>query len=222
MRTAVDVCSLFNCLVPKFSYNLQRKLVVARRGRTRAAPSPFFRAAHLSPADVLMAIPASHQLVQFLDHSFLFKKDCRENACRSIKIHKTRCHPGRPVNLYFRAELRRTLLDKFKSEEAAIKKSIIRSVATELAKQHPYSLDQRLQRLRFSHRWCEVIQRELASGEPLTNPARRIMEPGLVSFSLEDLCSTCTSKMCANAQARFPDLEPSLGLLLVVKKLKLL
>ena len=128
------------------------------------------------------------------------------------------------MNLDFRAELRRTLLDKFKSEEAVIKKSIIRSVATELAKQHPYLLDQRLQRLRFTHRWCAVIQRELASGEPSKNPAaaRRIMEPGLVSFSLEDLCSTCTSKVCANVQARFSDLEPSLGLLLLVKKLKLL
>ena len=171
---------------------------------------------------VLMTVPAGHQLVQFLNQSFLFKKGCRENACRSIRIHKSRCHPGRPVNVDFRAELCRTLLDKFKSEEAVNNKSIIRSVAEQLAKQHPYSLDERLQRLRFSHRWCAVVQRELASGEPLKIPARRIMEPGLVSFCLEDLCSTCTSKICANGQARFSDLEPSLGLLLLVKKLKLL
>jgi hypothetical protein len=193
-----------------------------RCGRPRKDGSVTMQPAEV--ANAACAVPAGHQLVQFLNNSFLLKEDCLENARRSFRIHKSRCHPGRPVNLYFRAELRRTLLDKFKSEEAAIKKSIIRSVATELAKQHPHSLDQRLQRLRFSHRWCEVIQRELASGEPLTYPAaaRRIMEPGLVSFSLEDLCSTCTSKMCANAQARFSDLELSLGLLLVVKKLKLL
>ena len=169
-----------------------------------------------------MTVPGGHcQLVQFLNHSFLLKEDCREKACRSIRIHKSRCHPGRPVNLDFRAELCRTLLDKFKSEEAVIKKGIIRSVAKQLAKQHPYSLDERLQRLRFCHRWCAVIQRELASGEPLKIPAQRIMEPALVSFSLENLCSTCNSKVCANVQARFPDLEPSLGLILVVKKLKL-
>jgi len=95
-------------------------------------------------------------------------------------------------------------------------------VAKELARQGPYLLDEGLQRLTFRNRWCKIVQRDLASGEPLKIPDQRTTQPLLASFSLENLCSTCVSNVCRNIQKeRFSNYEPSLGLLIFVKKLTL-
>jgi hypothetical protein len=95
-----------------------------------------------------------------------------------------------------------------------MKSSLIRSVAKELAKKHPFSLDLSLQRMRFCRRWCLNIQKELASGKPI-KPAGRTAAPAISAFSLEKICSACKDKFCVRLDTHYSNYEPFLGLLLL-------
>jgi hypothetical protein len=152
--------------------------------------------------------------------SFLMSKDSLADLAQEFRKHKSRCHAGRPVNVEFRNELFRCLLEKFKQQgqRVVIKSSLIHSVAKELAKKHPFLLDQSLQRLRFCRRWCRNIQNDLASGNWIQTGGRTVAPPGVVSFSLQQICSTCKSKLCADPGILFSKYEPSVGFLLLVKK----
>ena len=170
------------------------------------------------------------QQAQVVNIPFLLTDDCRENevlnTCRLFRKHMNRCKTGstgRPVNIDFRNELCRTLLDKFKQEK--ITSGMIHTVATHLAKKHPFSLDNSLQRMQFRRRWCGTIsaqiQDQLASGMPLRSSGTSgTKAPVLSSFSLDSFCSTCVDKAFANVHAYFPEYEPSVGLLVLIQKVQ--
>jgi len=177
-----------------------------------------FTAPYLMPLSVC-------QQVQFFNTPFSLTDDCFESTLRSIRKHKNRCKTGlagRPVNMDFRNELCRTLVDQFKSAKAIIQTSVIRTIAKDLAKKNPFAFDKSLQRMQFGRRWCRTIQLQLASeGMPLRSSATsRTTAPGLLKFNLEDFCSTCLGKAFGNVETHFPQHEPSLGLLLLIKKVQ--
>ena len=166
------------------------------------------------------------QQAQVVNIPFLLTDDCRENevlnTCRLFRKHMNRCKTGstgRPVNIDFRNELCRTLLDKFKQEK--ITSGMIHTVATHLAKKHPFSLDNSLQRMQFRRRWCSTIQYQLASGKPLRRSGTSgTSTPVLSSFSLDSFCSTCVEKAFSNVHAYFPQYQPSIGLLVLIEKVQ--
>jgi hypothetical protein len=105
-------------------------------------------------------------------------KDCVEDVAQEFRKYKRSCQAGRPVNIEFRNELFYSLLEKFKGERVVIiKTSLIHSVAKELAKKHPFSLDESLQRMHFRRGWCLNIQKELASGNPIKTGGRTAALP---------------------------------------------
>lgn len=158
---------------------------------------------------------------------FLVSKDCLENVAQKLHClqdvsqkfskRKGRC-AGRPVNLEFRTELLRRLVEKFQGGDRKVKTSSIRLVAKELAKKHPFSLDESLQRMRFCRRWCLAVESQLALGNPIKTGRRTAAPPGAVSFSFERICSECKSAVFSRVKTQFSEYEPFLGLLFLVQK----
>jgi hypothetical protein len=156
-----------------------------------------------------------------LNTQFLLASDCHEFMLRQIRKHKNRCKTGstgRPVNMDFRNELCRILLDKFKGGKK-VKTVAIQTEAMNLSKTHPFLLDNSLQRMQFRRRWCVSIQLQLASGIPFRSGGTSgFTDPGLSSFSLDSFCSTCVGKAYAGVDALFSHHEPSHFLLVLIKK----
>ncbi len=165
----------------------------------------------------MLPIPSGYQLLECMNIPFLISKDCLEDVAEEFRKHKGRC-AGRPVNVEFRNELFRSLLEKFQGDRVVIRSSLIRSVAKELAKKHPFSLDESLQRMRFCRRWCLNIQSELALGNPIKTGGRTAAPPCVVSFPLERICSACKINLCAHLETHFSKYEPRIGLLFLVQK----